>query len=97
MNSSDKYERRKFEPDSCPLIEAKLQIIDRELEKNDISYRQLSEEMDGYLTESEISDYLEGKQHMSFFWVGAEILETISDIILRRYIQGRRSSRRPKK
>jgi hypothetical protein len=97
MDTNDRWERRKYEPDSCPLIEAKLQRIDRELEKNDISYRQLSEAMDEYLTESEISDYLERKIHMSFFWVGAEILETISDIILRRYIQGRRSSRRQKK
>jgi hypothetical protein len=97
MKQNDVWERRKFEPDSCPLIEAKLKSIDRELEKNDISYQQLSEAIDGYLTESEISDYLQGKQHMSFFWVGAEILEAISDIILRRFIQGRRSSRRQKK
>ena len=50
MKKNDVWERRKFEPDSCPLIEAKLQSIDRDLEKNDISYRQLSEAMDGYLT-----------------------------------------------
>jgi hypothetical protein len=92
----NEWERRKYEPDICPIIEARLQSIKRDLEKNDISYRELSEELNGDLTESEISEYLDRKIHMSYFWVGALIIETSADIIERRHIQSLKKSQQLK-